>query len=1131
MTYTCQTCSLTLEELGKHLSQTRHKKVKYDPLDEVVECEECGNDNIHLIHLLRFGLSDMALLCSDCIKGPHESALAEYTLNNGSLLVKLPQYYTFRDIECKACHKETSLFVGREGDKVILYCSLCLEKHQNEHRNVHFISEDDDKFLSVLLGITEHVPKTSRKHNKRKVGRKGGRVKRESLKPEDPEAAQRRAHYENKKATEAALKSGKTIKAVGSGGSTPVVSKTSTPAVSRSSTPKPVANGTKKSGKSELSGKRDANVGRAKLSEPKRKETPNGKSKDGKTKEKAKEEPKEKLNEKPKEKPKEKPRDSKPSEKSKTGNTKDAKSTQKSENGKPKDKPKGDKSLKDIPKGKPKDKSDLKTGTASLKGKKNLDLDKKSLSTGLPETLLTDTSKAMKASKKKAETEKRTNEKSPKPDKAPPKNPPQTQKGKESSEYSKESTPVLKLPPGIKKYEPSSKPKLTFDSMNEYFNEMCYNLFLEEKASLSTSSNTILTANEFELEWYADQDKKHKQFKFSIVMTPEFMDRFVSKKMQALKKMPFSVNQSVFLILGDDIPWYGNIVLCEVEKPKGPKGKKGFKKGRRPGPSSKTDTLDVIVELYSWNNMPLPLTVDASLLRILPVSIPVSRVFLAMSRIENPKFIDMILGKKPIKQIVFKNFLKFTKDTFNDSQKVAIQSVLNNSITVLQGPPGTGKTSTIYEIILQLLENLNTFPILVVAASNIAIDNIAEKLLPKHEKSILRIVSNEKEPEYNREHPLSSICLHHKVFDGLPLHFQETIREMRRPGSSISQNQYKKLLTAQIDYTNKLISLARVIFTTTVVAGGNQLKPVQKMPVVIMDEATQSSEPTTLIPLSMPGVEKFVFVGDQKQLSSFSQVPNLSLSLFERILLNGSYKTPHMLDTQYRMHPAISAFPRQKFYGGLLKDGITAADRTKPNIPANPVLFWDTCGKAREGTVRARFREDNGLTYANRGEIDYVEKVLTALIYEKGIERKDIGVITPYRGQRDMMSSTLVKNDMINPEKVEVQIEVDRDDFFNESKPITIHMVSDIMIASIDAFQGREKDFLVMSCVRSNEQNKIGFLNDARRMNVALTRAKYGLILIGDMECLSRSDPLWNEYIETLKANNCILTGDNFNYS
>lgn len=416
------------------------------------------------------------------------------------------------------------------------------------------------------------------------------------------------------------------------------------------------------------------------------------------------------------------------------------------------------------------------------------------------------------------------------------------------------------------------------------------------------------------------------------------------------------------------------------------------------------------------------------------------------------------------------------------------------------------------------------------AASNIAIDNIAEKLLETHKNSILRIVSLEKEPEYNREHPLASICLHHKVFDGLPLQAQETIKEMRRPNSTVSQNQYKKLMTTQIDYSDKLIALARVIFTTTVVAGGNQLKLCPKIPVIIMDEATQSSEPTTLIPLSIPGVEKFVFVGDQKQLSSFSQVPNLSLSLFERILLNGIYKTPHMLDTQYRMHPAISEFPRHRFYDGLLKDGLTLADRVMENIPSNPVVFWDTAGKCPEKVVNSRFWEDGGRTYANTGEITMLEKVLGLLIYDKGIPRDQIGVITPYRGQRDLISSTLVKNDLINPEKDEVHIEIDRDDFFNESKPVTIHTVADIMIASVDAFQGREKNFLVMSCVRSNTENKIGFLSDARRMNVALTRAKYGLILIGDTNCLREGDHLWKEYLDHLEEKGSILKSPNFEY-
>lgn len=1084
MSYCCQTCSLSLTDIGKHLSQTRHKKVLYEELNEIVECEECGDENIHLIRLLRYGLSDMALLCLTCSEKRSTAALAEYTLSNGSLFSKLLLYYTFRDIECSICKSDRNLFVGKEESQTVIFCNQCLENHKRAGQK--YYSEEHEKFLFVLLGLKEFVPKPgASKNTKRKIGRKGGRPARDKV--QRPDAEQRRAHYENKKATEAAFKSSKTIKAVGTGVNTSSISK------------KPNTKSVKSGDSNNVFSKSSTLSSRKNLkpSPPLRDSKDLKDKKESKTGKRAKP-PIETLQ-----------KTSKPCSKSPGNDMKPArnlylKKTESTEKSTPS--------------------SNVSTVTSnpemiiksSVKSKKSGEV---SSSKVVGDHRLKFTKREKKANMNEQNAS------------SPISEFPVLAKNRQNGKKLKEENgcnPPVKLPSGIHKYEPSKTPKITYDSMNDYFNEMCYNLFLEEKASFSMSNNIMITSKEFELEWYADQEKKHKQFKFNILMTPEFYDRFVTKKMQALKKLPFSTNQAVFLILNDEIVWYGNIVLCDLG---GPKVKKAFKKGRgKPAPSSKS-ILEVMVELYPWNSMPLPISVDVNFLKIMPASIPVSRVFLAMSRISNPKFIDMILGKKPIKQIVFKNFLKFTKDSFNESQKVAIQSVLNNSITVLQGPPGTGKTSTIYEIILQLLENLNTFPILVVAASNIAIDNIAEKLLPKHGKSILRIVSNEKEPEYSREHPLASICLHHKVFDGLPLNFQETIMEMRRPGSSISQSQYKKLLSAQIDFTNTVIGLARVIFTTTVVAGGNQLKPILKMPVVIMDEATQSSEPTTLIPLSMPGVEKFVFVGDQKQLSSFSQVPNLSLSLFERIILSGSYKTPHMLDTQYRMHPAISEFPRKKFYDGLLKDGITAEDRIRKGIPRNPVVFWDTCGKFPEGTVRARFREDNGLTYANKGEINYIDKVLTSLIYEKGVKRNDIGVITPYRGQRDLISSSLVKNDLINPGKAEVHVEIDRDDFFNESKPITIHMVSDIMIASIDAFQGREKDFLVMSCVRSNEQNKIGFLNDARRMNVALTRAKYGLILVGDVNCLYQSDPLWKEYIDALKSNNCVITGNDFEYN
>lgn len=1102
--YTCLTCHVS-DDIARHLSQTRHKAVA-DARGDPVACEECGEQNIHLLLVLRYGLSDLNLLCGECYRAAGAAALAEYTLSNGLFFLKLALYQKVRDLECSSCGSDRRLCVASSGAaKGDVWCKDCIKKHALSPDA--FVSEDSDTFLYALLGLKESAktPALLKRHT-RKVGR--GRAARP--KKDDPDAERRRAHYESTKAAKISFKSDKTIKAVGSSSASPSILRSATPllrpADSKGGKKKPAASAGASGPKPLFSEKKGAKPDKLSSKPDKQSSKPD------------------KLSSKPDKKdPKSDIKGTKSDKKGKTSDKKGDKAQLTGptlepaapKNGLSRSKPQP-KGLKDEP---AKAKSESKKAKPETKG---LQQDSKSKANA-----------SLKAKNgKRAESSAPLNDRKPKLSSNQPagaqapnsKTSPDSSKPASDSKAASADT-VIKLPPGISKYEPSPAPKLTYDSMDEYFNEMCYNLFLEEKISLRNSHGSMLLAGDFELEWYADQDKKHKQYKLSILLSPEILDRFLTKKMQNLKKNPFVVGQSLILMIGEDIPWYGNIVFVDTMSASGKKGKP--KRGRAPRNDNSPKVLEIVVELYAWNKMPLPITANVKDLKVLPVSVPVSRVFTAMSRILNPRFLDMILGKKPIRQIFFKNYLKFSKETFNESQKIAMQSVMNNSITVLQGPPGTGKTSTIYEIILQLLENLNTYPILVVAASNIAIDNIAEKLLEKHGKSILRIVSLEKEPEYNREHPLASICLHHRVFDGMPLHLQESIREMRRPNSNISANQYKKLLTAQISYSDMIIALSRVIFTTTVVAGGNQLKSIPKMPVIIMDEATQSSEPTTLIPLSMNGVEKFVFVGDQKQLSSFSQVPNLSLSLFERILLNGSYKTPHMLDTQYRMHPAISEFPRTKFYDGLLKDGLTAADRVMEGI-SKPVVFWDTLGTAPEGTVFSKFREDSGLTYHNAGEVSYVEKVLLHLIYEKNVKRSQIGVITPYRGQRDKLSAALAKNDLVNPEKDIVHVEVDREDFFNESKPVTIHTVADIMVASVDAFQGREKDFLIMSCVRSNKQNKIGFLSDARRMNVALTRARYGLVLIGDIECLRNADELWREYIESLEKKACLLQTPDF---
>lgn len=656
--------------------------------------------------------------------------------------------------------------------------------------------------------------------------------------------------------------------------------------------------------------------------------------------------------------------------------------------------------------------------------------------------------------------------------------------------------------------------KLKYSDLNEYFREMCYSLYLEELYE----NNPI---EKFYIEWWDKKSKEPNKNGFGAVFNyKEEMEARLTPKMQAIRKSPFSMDQGFILNQGLDKIWYGYVDAVKVKSTKEYEGK----------------IILLKIILYPWCTEPLPTNVtDFTDFNILPCSATATRIMFAMSNLNNPEFILMLLGHTPIRQVKFNNYVEYTKPTLNESQKKAIQATLNNSITVLQGPPGTGKTSVIVEMILQLLEKYHTFPILVVAASNIAIDNIAEKLLPTHARDLLRIVSIDKEKEYKQDHLLGGICLHHKV----ELILSEDMKQVKKSfimNMPVSQNQFKKLMSSQSRASEKLIANAKVIFTTTVVAGSNQLKSVDKMPVIIMDESTQSSEPATLIPLSMPNVKKVVLVGDQKQLSSFSKVSNLELSLFERIIVNGTFKEPHMLDTQYRMHPAISEFPRKRFYNNLLVDGVSGQDRTHPLV-SKPLLFWDTNKKDPESTVSnhfkkgiQRYQKSAGYSYQNLGEVVRVIKVLKTLVFEKGIDRENIGIITPYRAQRDVLSDWIAGDAQINPSQEQIQVEVDRDDIFTDNKTVKINKISGLLVASIDAFQGREKDFIIFSTVRSNNENNIGFVRDQRRLNVALTRARYGLILVGDYECLKNGDDSWGEYLTGLKEKDCVLREDEFIY-
>jgi regulator of nonsense transcripts 1 len=261
----------------------------------------------------------------------------------------------------------------------------------------------------------------------------------------------------------------------------------------------------------------------------------------------------------------------------------------------------------------------------------------------------------------------------------------------------------------------------------------------------------------------------------------------------------------------------------------------------------------------------------------------------------------------------------------------------------------------------------------------------------------------------------------------------------------------------------------------------------------------QSTEPECMVPVVL-GAKQLILVGDHCQLGPVvmckpAAKAGLSQSLFERLVVLGI--RPFRLDVQYRMHPALAKFPSNFFYEGSLQNGVGQKERTLmidfpwPQ-PEKPVMFYVTQGQEEISA--------SGTSYLNRTEASHVEKVATKLL-KAGIRPDQIGIITPYEGQRAYVVQYMQSQGTLNS-KLYLEIEV----------------------ASVDCFQGREKEFIILSCVRSNEQQGIGFLSDPRRLNVALTRAKYGLIIVGNPKVLAKHQ-LWNNLIHYCKELKTLVEG------
>jgi len=198
------------------------------------------------------------------------------------------------------------------------------------------------------------------------------------------------------------------------------------------------------------------------------------------------------------------------------------------------------------------------------------------------------------------------------------------------------------------------------------------------------------------------------------------------------------------------------------------------------------------------------------------------------------------------------------------------------------------------------------------------------------------------------------------------------------------------------------------------------------------------------------------------------------------------------------MHPCLSEFPSKTFYEGTLQNGVKITERTTKREhfiwpqDDQPMVFHINLGHEEISA--------SGFSYLNRTEASNVEKIVTILL-RNGVRPKQIGIITPYNGQRAHIQLTMERTGPLGPSAY-LEIEV----------------------ASVDAFQGREKDYIILSCVRSNKLLGIGFLSDPCRLNVALTRAKFGLFVLGNPKVLSKHQ-LWNTFILHARNNKCLVEG------
>ncbi len=450
----------------------------------------------------------------------------------------------------------------------------------------------------------------------------------------------------------------------------------------------------------------------------------------------------------------------------------------------------------------------------------------------------------------------------------------------------------------------------------------------------------------------------------------------------------------------------------------------------------------------------------------------------------------------------------------NSTQEEAVNEVLRTKdVMVVHGPPGTGKTTTLVEAIYETL--MRESQVLVCAQSNMAVDWISEKLVDRG-VNVLRIGNpsrvNDKMLSFTYERRFEA----HPDYPDL-WQLRKTIREMRnrrhRGDDSFHQKiERLKSRAAEIEIriNAELFGEARVI-ASTLVGSANRLLHGMRFTSLFIDEAAQALEAACWIP--MRRVSRVILAGDHCQLpptikSLAAMHGGLDKTLMQRIAENHP-EVVTLLRVQYRMNEQIMRFSSDWFYGGKVESAPSVRHRGILDYD-NPIVWIDSKDtlpspideNTEPETVSSRYHEEfigESFGRINKPEAELTLATLQELFDKIGRarileERIDVGIISPYRAQVQYLRQLIRRREYYKPYR------------------------SLISVNTVDGFQGQERDIIIISLVRSNEQGQIGFLRDLRRMNVAITRARMKLIIIGDVETLTKHKfyKRLHEYIEEI---------------